>query len=670
MKNGLKFAIGGFAVIVAAVAVIFMVFSSSVMDTFKQTSENKATSANDSFKAIMNQMAEDARAEAESAASRESLINALGGRDKETVKNVLATINKKFDHATVADASGNVIARKNDDTEGDSVKGIIAADGALGGETTVAYEPTGVYSFVLHAGAPVKDSGGNIIGAVIVGYNLEATDYIDSIKQQTGCDVTLFKGDTRLSTTIKNEKGDRAVGTKASDAVIEKVLNGGKEHILRVNLFGTNYEACYSPIMQDGRAAGMLFAGVPIEDIIANEKMTKVLIVIISVSLAAMLAIIIAIVQWTVRKMHWYNEILDSVPTPISVTDSRRNTIFINSATEIMLGVKLEQVVGKPCSQVWKAGICNTPDCGIECLARGLNSTTFEQGGKDYKVDCTYLTDSKNRKVGHVETVEDVTPLVEEEKKLTRLMNKVREVSLAFTLQTKQVSDGAQSLASGSAEQADTLQQLSSAIDEVSLKTAENEERTSSAAKLADNIMSDAQKGSEQMEHMISAVDEINKANQDISKVIKVIDDIAFQTNILALNASVEAARAGEAGKGFAVVAEEVRNLAAKSADSAKETSELVANSMKKAELGTQIAAETASSLGEIVTGINDSNKIISEIARSSEEQTSAIEQINRSVNEITRVVRQNSATAGESAAASEEMRGQASVLEELVSGN
>lgn len=233
---------------------------------------------------------------------------------------------------------------------------------------------------------------------------------------------------------------------------------------------------------------------------------------------------------------------------------------------------------------------------------------------------------------------------------------------------SKQLANGSQILSSGSTEQAATLQELAATIDNLSRKTAENEERTSNAAKLADTIMKDAQKGSEQMGEMIEAVNEINKANQEISKVIKAIDDIAFQTNILALNAAVEAARAGEAGKGFAVVAEEVRNLAAKSADSAKETSGIIANSIEKTKLGTQIAEQTSASLSEIVDGIEQSNTIITEIARSSEEQTGAIAEINSSIGGITQVVQQTSATAQQSAAASEEMSGQADMLESLIS--
>jgi methyl-accepting chemotaxis protein len=247
------------------------------------------------------------------------------------------------------------------------------------------------------------------------------------------------------------------------------------------------------------------------------------------------------------------------------------------------------------------------------------------------------------------------------------MFGEIHTASSQVTTGSDQISSGAQALASGSTQQAATLEEISASINDIASETKENAERTSNASELAETIMRSAEKGTNQMEQMITAVNEINQANQDISKVIKVIDDIAFQTNILALNAAVEAARAGSAGKGFAVVAEEVRNLAAKSAESAKETAALIENSMNKAQLGTQIAGETAASLNEIVSGIGESNTIIGQIAKSSEHQDGAIGQITIAISGVTEVVQQNSATAEESAAASEEMSSQANVLERLI---
>jgi methyl-accepting chemotaxis protein len=231
-----------------------------------------------------------------------------------------------------------------------------------------------------------------------------------------------------------------------------------------------------------------------------------------------------------------------------------------------------------------------------------------------------------------------------------------------------QISDGAQSLAQGSTEQAATVEELSASIADIANKTKENADMANNAASLANEIKANAEKGNAQMAEMTKAVDEINTASQNISKVIKVIDDIAFQTNILALNAAVEAARAGEAGKGFAVVADEVRNLASKSAAAAKETGALIENSMKKAELGAQIAAETALSLNEIVSGINESTVIVGKIADSSEEQKTAIAQINDAIEQVSEVVQRNSATAEQSAASSQELNAQSNILSANVS--
>jgi len=251
---------------------------------------------------------------------------------------------------------------------------------------------------------------------------------------------------------------------------------------------------------------------------------------------------------------------------------------------------------------------------------------------------------------------------------LNTMFSEINSASNQVSTGSKQIADGAQSLAQGSTEQAASVEELSASIGEIALKTKENASKADRAATLASTIMQNAERGSTQMGDMTQAVHEINQASQSISKVIKVIDDIAFQTNILALNAAVEAARAGQHGKGFAVVAEEVRNLAAKSAEAAKDTGGLIQNSMEKAELGARIAGETAESLADIVSGINESSQIVGEIARSSEEQALGISQINTGIDQVAQVVQQNSATAQESAAASQQMSSQSAMLEELIS--
>jgi len=251
---------------------------------------------------------------------------------------------------------------------------------------------------------------------------------------------------------------------------------------------------------------------------------------------------------------------------------------------------------------------------------------------------------------------------------LNSMFNEIRNSSDSVSGVAKQVSDGAQCLAERSVRQAEAIHELKNSISVISEKTTANAAMANKTSELSLKIKDNADKGSRQMDEMITAVSEINEASKSISKIIKTIDDIAFQTNILALNAAVEAARAGQHGKGFAVVAEEVRNLATKSADAAKDTSSMIQNSMAKAELGTRIVNETASSLKEIATGINETSLFITEIAAATDEQSNGVSHINIGIDQVAQVVQQNSATAQESAAASEEMKMQSDILQQLIS--
>ncbi len=257
--------------------------------------------------------------------------------------------------------------------------------------------------------------------------------------------------------------------------------------------------------------------------------------------------------------------------------------------------------------------------------------------------------------------------LIEMNNGLNDVLHQVTSSAEQVTTGSQQLAQSSESLSQGSSEQAASLEQISASMEELSIQTKSNADNANQANQLANSAQNQAEDGNVQMQTMLNSMQEINTASENIFNIIKTIDDIAFQTNVLAINAAVEAARAGTHGKGFAVVAEEVRSLAQRSAEAAKETTQLIGDSMKKVESGAKIADETANSLKEIVNEVAKVTDLVSEITASSSEQARGMTEVNRGLVQLNQVVQKNAQMAEESSNGSSELSAQAVILKQLV---
>jgi len=250
---------------------------------------------------------------------------------------------------------------------------------------------------------------------------------------------------------------------------------------------------------------------------------------------------------------------------------------------------------------------------------------------------------------------------------ISTIVDNLREGSEQVASASGQISASSQSLAEGATEQASSLEETSASLQQIAAMVKQNADNSNNANSLMTQAKTMVETGVHSMKEMVNAMDSIKESSGEISKIIKVIEEIAFQTNLLALNAAVEAARAGEHGKGFAVVAEEVRNLAQRSATASKDTASLIENAVKKAEEGGEIVKKSA----EALEGISESTKkvgdLVNEISAASNEQAQGVEEVNKAVSQMDQVTQQNAANAEETASASEELNAQADSMDSVV---
>ena len=357
-----------------------------------------------------------------------------------------------------------------------------------------------------------------------------------------------------------------------------------------------------------------------------------------------------------------YEYILDSLPTPVIVIRNDQTIQYLNKAAETMLNKQRDTSIGKPCN-TFNAKVCNTENCIGKRLQLGHTQTKEKENNLTYITHASKLLDSKGNILGHIEIVQDITELEATIAKISAIMHQVQTVSEQVADGARQISDNSRELADGASLQAEAVNELHESIDVINIQAQSSVDNATKVNHLAQNSKADAMLGNEEMKLMLSSMDGIKQSSDNISRIIKTINDISFQTNLLALNASVEAARAGEHGRGFAVVAEEVRILAERSRVAADETQALISESIHRVEEGTKIAINTASAFEGIVSGFENVSQQVEDIVETSLAQSDSIERITHGLQQISAITQANTAASEEAAAASEELSAQSDSL-------
>ena len=469
---------------------------------------------------------------------------------------------------------------------------------------------------------------------------------LDELKSRMGCEFTIFEGDTRAYSTVIQD-GRRVVGTKLPENLNKIVLQQGQSYVGEATILGDSYLCSYVPTKgADGKVNGLIFAGIS-----TMEAKTEVIIVIALAALVSLITILICI--WFLSAY-----LKKQVSAPLKkITDAaqllEKGDLGLARGGDVRVDVHSNDEIG-------------TLGRIFEDTVRRLQSyigeiTTILSSIADNDLTAAPAQDY----LGDFQSIrQSFTQIL---KALNHTMSQITESANQVASGADDVSSSAQSMAQGATEQASSVEEISATLSDIS----ESARSTSTAVDEAGQFVNQAgaQLGAsiEHVKELNVAMEHISNSSNEIGTIIATIENIAFQINILSLNASVEAARAGAAGKGFAVVADEVRNLAAKSDQAAKATKELIGNSIAAINEGAQAVDRVTESLAQTSEAAGHVTTKMAIVVDSVAKQTAAISQVAEGVDQISSVVQTNSATSEQCAAASEELSSQAGLLKDLI---
>lgn len=554
----------------------------------------------------------------------------------------------------------NIIRSNGDSLDGNNYADRPYFQNAMKGEITVT-EPTVsrlTGEIMVIIAAPIWQdgvAGGTVVGCVILTPDPEfLNDIVREIKISENCAAYIIDkdGDTIAdvdSEVVKN--GENIEKLAAEDktgqagyktlAKCHEEMRAGKSGFGSYSLNGVNKYIAYTPV--PGTNGWSLAVYAPAGDFMSSTNRALLLTIVL---------IIVGCVVGTVLSIRLGKNIGNSV----KVCTERIEKLAQGDLTSPVPTVKAKDETGR-LSQA-TTSVVSTLNSIISDIGRVLSEMSAgnlavetDENEHFYVGDCSKL-------LGYVRDIN---------RKLSSTMAEISKASDQVAAGSDQVSAGAQALSQGATEQASSVEELAATISVVSDMIHSNSADADSANENTNRSAELLGEATDKMKKLISAMGDIRNSSAETKNIIKTIEDIAFQTNILALNAAIEAARAGEAGKGFAVVADEVRNLAAKSAEAARNTTEMIEGTVTAIENGSELVNETAKIMDDTVNAASAVTVLNNKISASAKEAADSVKQISTGVDQISAVVQNNSATAEQSAAASEELSAQAATLKELV---
>jgi methyl-accepting chemotaxis protein len=492
----------------------------------------------------------------------------------------------------------------------------------------------------MFAGAPIR-KGNETLGVFVI--QVPSDQINDVVHERTGMGETgetyLIGTDKERTTSLRSDRvlKDGKILDIKNDLIITKCLDQGMSGVeIKTGSTGDQELVAYLPVeLPDGIRWGIL-STMAMDEI--NKPVSTLINLIIIVTIVTLIIVLV-------------------IALSFSRTISKPMANLTNLASEIGIGnfnVIIDEKLLRAKDEI--GALSNSFDSMIESLQYKGNMVEEVAKG-NLTIDVKLASDKDVLGVSLIQMTDSLNNL------LGNVNMSVGQVNIG----ADQVSQASQSLSQGATESASSMEEVSASITQVNSQSQQNAENATEANGLAKQATEDAAQGNKEMEGLSVAMKKINDSSDQIKKIVKVIDDIAFQTNLLALNANVEAARAGKYGKGFAVVADEVRNLAVRSAEAVKETTDMVDESIKNIDSGNDAVAATATQLASIMEGSSRVADFLEEIATASMEQAEAIDQITQGLEQIDQVTQSNTASAEESAAAAEELASQSVQLKNMV---